>query len=139
MLDGHFVEENSENTLLHLTSILGSKDNHFHFCKVDGNRCGRRHTGGISVGREGTGIVNDIVWMETFEFLRRWSDKHVTHEESVVGTGTNDPNPDAETFVPSCEAIHHVDAISRVQIIDGTLAVDSPYLFKQNVSNQSKN
>jgi hypothetical protein len=37
VLDGHFVEEYSEDTLFHLSSVLGTKDNHLFLGKVDSN------------------------------------------------------------------------------------------------------
>lgn len=38
MFDGHLVEENGENSLLHLTSVLGTQDNHLLLSEVDGDR-----------------------------------------------------------------------------------------------------
>lgn len=37
VLDRHLVEENSEDTLLHLTSVLSTEDDHLLLLKVDGN------------------------------------------------------------------------------------------------------
>lgn len=37
VLDGHFIKENGENTLLHLTGILSTKNDHLFLGKVDGN------------------------------------------------------------------------------------------------------
>ena len=38
VLDGHLVEENGENTLLHLSGVLSTEDDHFLLGKVDGDR-----------------------------------------------------------------------------------------------------
>lgn len=37
VLNGHLVEENGENTLLHLTSVLSTKDDHLLLGEVDGD------------------------------------------------------------------------------------------------------
>lgn len=37
MLNGHLVEENGEDTLLHLTSVLSTKDDHLLLGEVDGD------------------------------------------------------------------------------------------------------
>lgn len=46
----------------------------------------------------------------------------------MVGTGTDDPDVDAVPLIPASKAIDHIDAIARVEVVDGTLAVDSPDL-----------
>lgn len=37
VLDGHLVEENSEDALLHLTGVLGTQDDHLLLGEVDGD------------------------------------------------------------------------------------------------------
>lgn len=128
VLDWHLVEEHSEDTLLHLTSILGAEDDHLLFSEVDGDGGSRGHTGGVSVGWEGTSVVNDIVGVEMFEFLDGRTDKHVAHEQSMVSTGTDDSDSNSVAFIPSCKAIDDVDAVSCVQVVNGTFSVDSPHL-----------
>lgn len=56
------------------------------------------------------------------------ADKHIAHEEGVVGSGTDDPDLDTVLLVPSCETVDDVDAVSGVEVVDGALAVDSPDL-----------
>jgi hypothetical protein len=58
-----------------------------------------------------------------------WADEHVTHEKSVVGASADDADLDLVLLVPSCESVNDVDAIPGVQVVDGTLAVDSPNLL----------
>lgn len=128
VLDGHFVEEDCEDTLLHLTGVLGSKNNHLLIRKVDGDGCSRGHTAGIPVGREGATIVDDIVRMEVLQLLSRRADQHVAHEESVIRAGAHDTDADPVALVPSCEAVDDVDALAGVEVVDGTLAVDAPDL-----------
>src|SRR5262249_50314494 len=69
VLDRHFVEEDGENTLLHLASVLGTKNDHLLLGEVDGHRSGRGHACGVSVGWESTSIVDDVVGMETLQVL----------------------------------------------------------------------
>lgn len=128
VLDGHLVEENCEDTLLHLTGILGAKNDHLLFGEVDSDGSGRGHTLSPSVGRERSGIVNDIVGMEMLELLPVGSDKHVAHEQSMVGTCADNTDVDAVAFIPASITVDHVDAISCVEIVDCSLSVDSPDL-----------
>lgn len=131
VLDWHLVEEHSEDTLLHFTSILGSEDDHLLLSKVDGDGSGTGHTLSPSVGWERTGIVDDIVGVEVLELGPRWSDKHVAHEEGMVGTSANNTNIDAVARVPAGETVDDIDAVAGVEIVNGTLAVNSPYLSIQ--------
>lgn len=65
---------------LHFSSVLGTQDDHLLLLEVEGHGGGRGHTGGISVGREGTSVVDDIVGMEVFKLFPRRADEHVAHE-----------------------------------------------------------
>lgn len=129
MLDRHLVEEDGEDTLLHLTGVLGTKDDHLLLGEVDGNRGRRGHTSGESVGWEGTGVVDDIVGVEVLQLLSRRADKHVAHEEGVVGTSADNADVDPVALVPSGETIDDIDAASGVEVVDGTFSVDTPDLL----------
>ncbi|KAL2286875.1 hypothetical protein FJTKL_06400 [Diaporthe vaccinii] len=98
VLDGHLVEENGEDALLHLAGVLRS------------------------------GVIDCVVGVKVLQLLTRWADEHVAHEESMVGAGTNDPHTDPVLLVPSCEPINDVNAASGVEVVDSTLAVDFPDL-----------
>lgn len=50
------------------------------------------------------------------------------HEKSVVGASADDSDFDLVSLVPSCEAVHDVNAVPSVQVVDCSLAVDSPDL-----------
>ena len=77
-LDGLKVVHDREDTLLHLSRVLGAEDDHFHTLEVDLDRGGRAHTLGESVGRELSGIVDDEVWFtKVAELLFGWSDQHI--------------------------------------------------------------
>jgi len=65
----HLVEENGEDSLLHLTGILGTEDDHFLVGKVDGHRGRRGHTSSVSVGWEGTTIVNCVIRVESLQLF----------------------------------------------------------------------
>lgn len=128
VLDGHLVKQDGKDTLLHLSGVLGTQDDHLPFGEVDGHRRGRGHTLGEAVGREGTGIVDDIVWVEVLELLPAGTDEHVAHEQRMVGASADDTDTDTVSLVPAGIPINHVDSVSRVEIVDGALAVDSPDL-----------
>ena len=134
VLDGHLVEEDGEDTLLHLTGVLGTEDDHLLLGEVDGDRGGRGHTGGESVGREGAGVVDDIVGVEGLELLSRGADEHVAHEQSVVCTSTHDSDSDSVALIPAGVTIDNVDAVSGVEVVDGSFSVDLPDLYFQKWS-----
>jgi len=128
VLDGHLVEQDGEDTLLHLTGVLGAEDDHLLLGEVDGHRGGRGHALGEAVGRERAGVVDDIVGVEVLQLLARGADEHVAHEQGMVGTGADDTDADAVSLVPAGVAVDHVDAAAGVEVVDGALAVDSPDL-----------
>ena len=138
VLDGHLVEEDSEDTLLHLTGVLGTENDHLLLGEVDGHGRSRGHTLSESVGGERTGVVDDIVGVELVELLAGRTDKHVPHEESMVGTRANDTDGNSVTLIPAGEAIDNVDAVPSVEIVDSTLAVDAPDLPRQPLEAEHK-
>ena len=72
------AHHNGEDTLLHLTGVLGSEDNHLHPLEVDLNGCGGRHALCETVRWELSGIVDDEVGLaEVLELLFRRADEHV--------------------------------------------------------------
>lgn len=134
VLDWHLVEENSEDTLLHLTGVLSTKDDHLLLGEVNGDGGWGGHSLGVSVGWERSGVVDGVIWMEVLKILAIWADQHVAHEESVVGTRADDADLDLVLLVPSCETVDNVDAIPGVEVIDGTLTVNLPDLQVMKVS-----
>lgn len=135
MLDGHFVEENSENTLLHLTSVLSTEDNHLLLGKVESDGSTRSHTLREFVGRERTSIVDGVVGREVLELLTGRADEHVAHEECMVGAGTHDSHADSVPLIPASVSVDDVDTASRVEVVNCAFAVDLPDLFgKSRVS-----
>lgn len=128
VLDGHLVEEDGEDTLLHFTGILGTQDDHLLLGKVDSNGGGRGHTLGEAVSREGTGVVDDIVRVEVLELLLGRTDEHVAHEQGMVGTGADNADVDTVSLIPASKAVNNVDTVPGVEVVDCTLAVDAPDL-----------
>lgn len=128
VLDGHLVEEDGEDTLLHLTGVLGTEDDHLLVGKVDGDRSARGHTLGEPVGGESTGIVDGVVGVEVLELLTGRADEHVAHEESMVGAGADDSDADSVLLVPSGVTVNDVDSRPCVEVVNSTLAVDLPHL-----------
>jgi hypothetical protein len=96
--------------------------------EVEGDGSRRSHTSGVSVGGESTGVVDDIVGVEVLELSGRGTDKHVAHEESMVGTRADDADLDAVTLIPAGVTVNDVDAVTGVQVVDGTFTVDEPDL-----------
>ena len=47
----------------------------------------------------------------------------------MVGTSTDNPDPDSVLLIPSSETVYNVDTISGVEIINSTFTVDSPDLI----------
>lgn len=129
VLDRHLVVENGEDTLLHLTGVLGTKDNHLLVGEVDSHGGGRGHTLSEAVGRERASVVDDIVGVEVLELLTLGADQHVAHEESVVGTSADNANADAVALIPTGVTIDDIDAVAGVEVVDSTLTVDTPDLW----------
>ena len=126
-LDGLDVEHNSEDTLLHLTGVLSTENGHLHILEVDGNGGRRGHTVSESVGGESTGVVDgEIGLAKVGELLLSGSDKHVSHEESVVSTGTDNTDLDSVLGVPAGVSINNVDSLSGIQVVNSTLSVNLP-------------
>lgn len=124
-LDGLEVVHDGKDTLLHFTGVLGTQDDHFHSLEVDFDRSGRGHTGGESVGRELTGVVDDKVgFTVVFKLFRCRSDQHVVHEQGVVGSGSDDSNLDSVLGIPTCVSIKDVDVFSGIQVVDSSLSVN---------------
>ena len=138
VLDGHEVEHDGEDSLLHLSGVLGTEDDHLLLGEVDGNRGSGSHTFGVSVGREGSGIVNGIIGMEVLEIFSIRSNKHISHEESMIGTSADNPDPDSVLLVPSCKPINNVDPISGVQVVNCSLAVNSPDLLRKCLAKEDQ-
>ena len=63
-----------------------------------------------------------------FKLCSRRPNEHIPHEERMIGTSANDSDIDAILLVPSGKSIYHVDAISSIQVIDGTFSIDFPDL-----------
>ena len=118
--------------LLHLSSILSTQDDHLLLGEVDGHRGRRGHASGESVRRERAGVVDDIVGTEVLKLFAVGTNEHVAHEESMVSTRADNTNVDPVTLVPSCVAIDNVDAVARVEVVDCSLAVDTPDLRTQS-------
>jgi hypothetical protein len=69
--------------------------------------------------------------VEVLEVFSVRTDEHVAHEKSVVCTSAHDSDLDPVLLVPSCKTVDDVDAISGVEVVDGTFSVDSPDLARR--------
>jgi hypothetical protein len=76
--DGLEVVHDGKDSLLHLTSVFGTENDHFHSLEIDLDRGGGGHTGRESIGGELTSIVDDeIGFTKVGEFFGSRSDQHV--------------------------------------------------------------
>lgn len=50
----------------------------------------------------------------------------------MIGSGADDPNLDPVLLVPSSKSVYDIDAISGVQVVNGSFAVDLPNLLPLN-------
>ena len=92
---------NGEDTFLHLSGVLGTKDNHLHALEVDFDGCSRGHTSGETVRGELAGVVNNKVGLaKLLELLLSGTDEHVVHEERVVGSCADHSDLDAVFGIP---------------------------------------
>ena len=99
--DGHEVVHNGEDTLLHLSSVLGTEDNHLHPLEVDLDGGIRSHTGGETVCGELASVVNNKIGLaKLLELLLGGTDEHVVHEEGVVGSCADHSDLDAVFGIP---------------------------------------
>ena len=108
---GHEVVHNGEDSLLHLTGVLGAEDDHLAQLEVQ-RHCGViDHIGDVLVGSEFTS-VEDIVVSTAREIPVELglcgSNQHVGHEEGVVGAGADDSDLDSFIEVPAGISVHHV-------------------------------
>ena len=122
------TNHDGEDSLLHLTGVLGSEDDHLLVGKVDSHAGSTCHASGVSVRWERTSVIDDVVGVEARQFFSLRSDEHVAHEQGMVSTGADDANVNSVFLVPTGIAIDDVDAIPRVQVINGSLTIDLPNL-----------
>jgi hypothetical protein len=66
--------------------------------------------------------------VEVLKLLTGRADKHVPHEEGMVGASADDTDADTVLLVPAGVAIDDVDAVAGVEVVDSTFAVDLPDL-----------
>jgi hypothetical protein len=66
--------------------------------------------------------------VEVLQLSSGRADKHVAHEESVVGTRADNADLDPVALIPAGETIDDVDAVTGVEVVNGTLTVDEPDL-----------
>ena len=51
----------------------------------------------------------------------------------MVGSSTDDADADPIPFIPASKTVDDIDAISRIQVVDSSLAIDFPSLLNPDV------
>ena len=82
----------------------------------------------------GTSVVDHVVGLEVLKLGRGRTDEHVAHEERMVSTSANNTDLDPVALIPAGETVDDVDTVAGVEVVDGTLAVNSPDLQVDVVS-----
>ena len=132
---GHFVVHNTEDTLLHFTSVLGTQDDNLVVLEVN------LDTGfsGQILDREGSLELTSIENVEVdfliiaeilSKLLRGRSDKHVLHEESVIRSAANDSDFKSVFRIPSSISIDDIKLEKK------TINLSEKINFYQNLSEQ---
>jgi hypothetical protein len=130
MLDRHKIEHNSENALLHFTSIFSTEDNHLLCFKVDSDTGTGSHSGSIPVCRECTTIVNcEIRTAISLHLLFRGTDKHISHEKTMIGSSAYNTNLNPITRIPPSVPIKNVNSSASIEIINCPLTSNLPNCF----------
>ena len=118
------VHHDSEDSLLHLSCVLGAEDDHLAAAEVEGHGGARGHALDGTVAGEAACVVDgEVGFAEVGKLVSSRADKHVGHEQCVVRTRAHNADLQAVRRVPSREGIHHEDALLHVQVVDRTLAV----------------
>lgn len=79
----------------------------------------------VAVGRKLTGVVYDqIGFTEVEQLLISRANHHVADEKGVVGTGADYAHLELVFRNPAYEAVNYIQALPRVEVINGALAID---------------
>ena len=98
----------TEDTLLHLTSVLGPKDSELLLLEVHCDGSLTCHILCLGVSREFAGIKDgevDSLCEVLCQLLMRSTDEHLLHEESMIRSGCNDSALQSVRFVPASIAV----------------------------------
>lgn len=116
---GHEVVHDGEDSLLHLTCVLRSQDDHLALLEVQRHCSIVDHVGDVPVSAE-LSSIEDVVVCSILEvsvqLLLGGLDEHVRHEEGVVGAGADDSDADPVLRVPSGIAINNIQFAAGVEV-----------------------
>ena len=68
------------------------------------------------------------------KFFSGRPNEHVSHEQRVVGSCTNDPYPNPVPLVPTGISVNDIDTIPSIQVVNSSFPVNLPYLNVQGIS-----
>ncbi len=119
---GKDVMKDFEDGFFHLSGELGAHDDHFLLGEVEGgdHRGPNAFNVGWDVHLSTVEDVNVSSWGEVFiKLFLGWSSEHVSHEEGMIGSGTEGSNFDLMFWVPSCVSINDDAPFFMIDVIDG--------------------
>jgi len=106
---GHVEVHDTEDTLLHLTSIRGAKNNELLLSEIDGDRGLVTDILDSLVGDELTSVHDGKIGTASSEVLldrlEVTANEHLLHEEGVVGPARDHTRLNAVLLVPACISV----------------------------------
>ena len=113
----HKVVHDGEDTFFHFSGVLSTEDNHLSLVEVERNCSIIDYVRDELVGSELTCVENVVVssvGKVPLQLFGCRSDKHIGHEESVIGTSAHDSDSDPFLGIPTSVAIDYVDKSAGV-------------------------
>jgi len=124
---GHVEVHDTEDTLLHLTSIRGTKNNELLLSEIDGDRGLVTDILDSLVGDELTSVHDGEIGTASSEVLldrlEVTANEHLLHEEGVVGPARDHTRLNAVLLVPACISIDDENPITEVKEVASTALV----------------
>jgi hypothetical protein len=85
-----------------------------------------------AVARKDAGVVNDIIRSaKVFELVRSGANKHVMHEQSMIGTRRNNSDLDLMVGMPPRITVKHKHLLNRIEIVNCALSIQEKSIFVQ--------
>ena len=126
---GHQVVHDGEDALFHFAGILSPQDDDFTGFEVEAHVRVRGNILDAGIGRNASGVEDDKIGLaERSQFVRAGPDKHVVHEQRVIGPRADHSHLEAVGRIPTGVAVQDVDVAAAIEIFDGTAAIEAERL-----------